>query len=292
MFKPCPNCGFLVALIAGREASQRCPRCGSALLADGELPEPVDDTPRRRHADAPRDEPAAPRADASGRIARPPLANEASGDEAFATHTIDPADEEPDAMHAVAAPAHVDAVAPAPATPFARDARPDGPSFARRREAAAREYRRRGPWAMALAALALLLGLQIVLAQRAELARDARWRPLVMQVCGVLGCDVPAWREPKAFRMLGHAVRPDRARAGVLHASTTVRNDARWAQRPPVVVLSLSDVDGRLLGARAVAPADYGRRGDALVPPGESLDIAFDVREPAGRVEAYDFQLQ
>ncbi|HZX81626.1 MAG TPA: DUF3426 domain-containing protein [Lysobacter sp.] len=292
MFKPCPNCGFLVALIAGRAASQRCPRCGSALLADGELPEPVDDAPRRRHADTPRDEPAAPRADASDRIARPPLADEARGDAAFATHTVDPADEEPDAIRAVAAPAHVDVEAVAPATPFARDAKPDGPSFARRRDTAARKHGRRWPWAVALPALALLLGLQIVLAQRVELARDARWRPLVAQVCGVLGCDVPAWREPKAFRMLSHAVRPDRARAGVLHASTTVRNDARWPQPPPTVVLSLSDVDGRLLGARAVTPADYGRRGDALVAPGHSIDIAFDVREPAGRVEAYDFQLQ
>jgi hypothetical protein len=86
-------------------------------------------------------------------------------------------------------------------------------------------------------------------------------------------------------------VRPDPARPGVLHVTATVRNDARWPQAPPVVVLSLSDVDGRVVAARAVAPRDYGHRA-ASVAAGDSVDIAFDVSEPAARVESFDFQLQ
>ena len=290
MFKPCPNCGFLVALIAGREASQRCPRCGSALLLDGEVLEPADDTPRRRRRDLPRDEaPASPAVEPRVEADPAPLA-------------LDAADTDDAASLAAATPMSQPSAGPSDidvrrdteiVEPEAqREPRHDGPSFARRRENVSREGGRRWPWALALLLLALLLALQLVLAQRVELARDARWRPVVLRVCTVLGCEVPAWHEPRAYRMLSHTVRPAPGRGGVLHASTTVRNDAHWPQPPPVVVLSLSDVDGRLLGARALAPAEYGRRIDALVPPGESIDIAFDVREPVGRVEAYDFQLQ
>ena len=289
MFKPCPNCGFLVALIAGREASQRCPRCGSALLLDGEVLEPADDTPRRRRRDLPRDDaPASPVVEPRIEAERAPVATDAYD----AYDAAPPVAATP--VSPLSAPSDIDA-GPATGIPepeAQREPKHDGPSFVRRRETTRREGGRRWPWAVALLLLALLLALQLVLAQRVELARDARWRPVVMRVCGVLGCEVPAWREPRAYRMLSHTVRPAPGRGGVLHASTTVRNDAVWPQPPPVVVLSLSDVDGRLLGARALAPADYGRRIDALVPPGESIDIAFDVREPAGRVEAYDFQLQ
>ena len=114
----------------------------------------------------------------------------------------------------------------------------------------------------------------------------------LLTLCGVLGCDVPAWREPHAFAMLARDVRPHPTRDGVLHVTTSLRNDAPWPQPLPVVMLSLSDVDGRVLAARAVAPADYGRRPSALVEPGDSVDIAFDVREPSPRVVSFDFQLR
>lgn len=166
------------------------------------------------------------------------------------------------------------------------------PSFAARRAARRARHGRRWPWAVVLPMLALLLGVQILLSQRVELARDARWRPLLTTACKVLRCEVPAWREPAAFTMLARNVRPDAARAGVLHVTTSLRNDAAWPQPLPVVVLSLSDVDGRVLAARAVAPAEYGRPQPALVAPGDSVDIAFDVREPSPRVVSFDFRLR
>jgi hypothetical protein len=154
-----------------------------------------------------------------------------------------------------------------------------------------RSGRRRWPWAIAVAALSLLLALQLLLAQREQLARDAAWRPTVMRACALLRCSVPAWHQPQAYAMLARGVRPSATRRGVLHVNATVRNDALWPQAPPVVVLSLADVDGRVVGARAVTPAEYGDRA-ATVAPGDSVDIAFDVREPAARVESFDFQLQ
>lgn len=321
MFKPCPNCGFLVALIAGREASQRCPRCGSALVTEAEaldlaaedararpgrdsgaaareaLPQVGDrgdmQTPRTPAPPANR-EPAriAPVADATGALHARPLeaATDAMGVDAdVAPTTTRDTDAVPDATPV----SETTASAPAPET-TQPDATPahDGPSFVRRGRGTARPAGRRWPWYAALAGLALLLAVQLLFAQRTELARDAGWRPLVVRACGLVGCDVPPWHAPREYAMLARGVRPDPARAGVLHVTATVRNDARWPQPPPTVVLSLSDIDGRLVGARSVAPPDYGRRVDALVAPGDSLDIAFDVREPAGHVESFDFQLQ
>ncbi|AXK72672.1 DUF3426 domain-containing protein [Lysobacter sp. TY2-98] len=322
MFMPCPNCGFLVALIAGREMSQRCPRCGSALLSEGDAMDVPPEAPRQQREAAPTEAPAQvesiaavpvdavpPQRDAL--IAAPPAVERAEPRPVAPTihnATIDATEDESDAAadsdidtgigtdlngtrddHL-----EVDASADDDADPTAAAAATrtshDGPSFVRRRTA--RPRGRRWPLVAIVATLAVVFGLQLLLAQRGALAADARWRPLVMQTCGVLRCEVPAWHEPEAYRMLTRNVRPNPARPGVLHVTATVRNDARWPQPAPVIVLSLSDLDGRLVGARAVAPREYGQRVAALVAPGDSLDVAFDVREPASRVESYDFQLQ
>jgi hypothetical protein len=288
MFKACPSCGFLVALIAGREASQRCPRCGSGLLDEAAVqPDDVDPVPARNPSERP----------------RPPLegtmpahAVEASDDapaRPAAAGAIQPADGGTDVGEASGA-AHAAAEAVGEPADAAAAHDPGTPSFATNRPLTRRSVpaSRRWPWAVALPALALLLALQLLLSQRMELAQDARWRPLLTRTCGLLGCDVPAWREPRAFAMLARNVRPDGARPGVLHVSTSLRNDARWAQPLPVVVLSLSDLDGRVLAARAVTPREYGRMPTLLVRPGDSIDIAFDVREPSPRVVSFDFQLR
>lgn len=166
------------------------------------------------------------------------------------------------------------------------------PSFARQ-QARARATTSRRPWGgIALAiALVLVLALQLLLAQRAELAADARWRPLLATLCGVAACEIPPWREPTALTMLNRNVLPVADRAGVLRVSAGFRNDARWAQPWPTLVLSLEDVDGRRVGQRAFSVGEYrkGAGPGELIAPGQSAAVQFEVREPAPNVVAFTF---
>ncbi|MGJ7903407.1 DUF3426 domain-containing protein [Lysobacter sp. 1R34A] len=169
------------------------------------------------------------------------------------------------------------------------------PSFVRSRaRAAAPAVRRHWSGPAAAIALGLLLALQLLLAQRDELAADARWRPVVGALCGALPCAIPAWREPAALTMLNRNVLPVADRAGVLRVSASFRNDARWAQPWPTLVLSLEDVDGRRVGQRAFFPEDYrkGYREGELIAPGQSAAVQFDVLEPAPRVVAFTFDFR
>nr|WP_175429114.1 DUF3426 domain-containing protein [Lysobacter enzymogenes] len=169
------------------------------------------------------------------------------------------------------------------------------PSFARQ-QARAQAPKPRAHWSgpAAIVALTLALALQLLLAQRAELAADARWRPLVSGLCGALGCTIPPWREPSALTMLNRNVLPVPERAGALRASAGFRNDARWPQPWPTLVLSLEDVDGRRVGQRAFAPGEYRRdhRPGELIAPGQSAAVQFEVLEPAPRVVAFTFDFR
>lgn len=178
---------------------------------------------------------------------------------------------------------------PAPASSKA------APSFARvRAPAAAASGQRRWLLPALIAGLSLLLALQWVLADRGQLAADARWRPLVAQLCGVLRCSLPPWREAGAFTLLDRDVRPHPSVPGALRVSATFRNDARWAQAWPEVVLTLSDVEGRAVGARAFAASEYlgTMPMQNEIASGQAATIRMDVLEPAPRIVAFAFDFR
>jgi len=250
MFVACPNCSFLVA--APKGASLRCPRCGSAI--DPRLAKPLAKPEAQVGATV-------PPADAT-------VAPMATADDKDNSATPTP---------------------PAEVVPPRRKRSSHAPSFARRHAPAPVRTTHWRSW-LVVAALAVVLFAQILLAQREELAANARWRPLISGVCGALRCQVPAWREPAAFTMLQRSVQPKPGARGVLHVSASFRNDARWEQPWPTVLLTLSDMDGRQVGLRAFTPAEYlGKRDQGHIAPGQSATIQLDVIEPPRQVVAFTF---
>ncbi|TDK22706.1 DUF3426 domain-containing protein [Luteimonas aestuarii] len=176
--------------------------------------------------------------------------------------------------------------------PAAPRSKASAPSFAASRHASAPATpRRRWVAPAAIGALSALLILQILLADRARLSMDASWRPLLATLCGALGCNLPPWREPAAFHLVARDVRAHPTQPGVLRATATLRNDARWPQAWPRVVLTLSDVEGRSIGMRDFAPDEYlgEMPTEATLSSGQSAMIRLDVREPAANVVAFSF---
>ncbi len=145
---------------------------------------------------------------------------------------------------------------------------------------------------VALVVLAVLLAGQLFVGERATLAARAQWRPLVAAACDVIRCSLPPWREPAAFVMLARDVIAVPERPGVLRVQASFRNDARWAQPWPALVLTLSDADNRTLGTRRFEPRDYlgDTPASSLLAPGQATQLAFDIVEPAPNVVAFDFR--
>ena len=163
------------------------------------------------------------------------------------------------------------------------------PSFAR--GTAPTLPRQRGEWALAIV-LGIALLAQLFVLERDRLAADARWRPAVLAACQLFRCSVAAWREPAAFSMLSRDVIAAPDRPGVLRVQASFRNDARWPQAWPALILTLSDADNRTLGTRRFLPADYlgSTPHAAQLVPGQATQLAFDIAEPAPNVVAFDFR--
>jgi hypothetical protein len=147
---------------------------------------------------------------------------------------------------------------------------------------------------IAVAVLGLGLVLQVLVADRARLAADPAWRPFVSSLCGALGCALPPWRQPEAFTMLSRDVRAMPGVAGALRVQATFRNDARWSQPWPVLLLALSDADGKVVGARALSADDYldPSINQSELAPGQSAQIVLQLREPDAAVVAFSFDFR
>ena len=271
MFINCPYCKALVATDPVTDlAPVRCPHCDSLL---------------RRDPDAPDDDDAQPPLDVAA-LLRTPIATE-TATSAVEAEDAAPAEailvRTPDAPPP-AAPAHV---TPAPATP------PRGlrrtPSFAHGPAANTGPRERWLP--IAIVVLCLALALQLLLADRARLAADARWRPLLETLCGALRCELPPWREPAAFTLVQRDIRQHPRLPGALRVTATFRNDARWAQPWPQLRLTLTDANGRAAGERSFRAEEYlgGPPGQPALASGETAAVAMDILEPASGIVGYDF---
>lgn len=210
-----------------------------------------------------------------------------------AAAVVDP--EIPPAGSETAEPAS-DATTPPPSPEPAPSRREKpAPSFARTRApVATANARRRWTLPSLIAGLSLLLALQWILADRARLAADAGWRPFVAQLCATLRCELPPWHEPSAFALLERDVRPNPDIPGALRVTATFRNDARWPQPWPQVVLTLSDVDGRAIGARAFDAGEYlgTKPTQNELSSGQTATIRMDILEPAPHVVAFAFDFR
>ncbi len=177
-------------------------------------------------------------------------------------------------------------------SPAARSFR-HAPSFVRGASTPRTVARERWLWAAATA-LTLALILQLLLADRARLAGNPHWRPVLNALCSALFCELPPWHEPAAFTLLQRDVRQHPGIPGALRVSATFRNDARWPQPWPQLRLTLSDVNGRPAGERTFNAIDYlgGPPGQLELASGERATIAMDIREPAARIVAYDFSFR
>ena len=147
----------------------------------------------------------------------------------------------------------------------------------------------RWPWALGCVALAALVCLQVLLADRARLAADPQWRPRLQTLCAALRCELPAWRQPQAFRVLAREIRPHPQRPGVLLLTATFRNDAAYAQAWPRLEVNLGDLDGQSLGLRRFAPREYlgAEPTSSRIEPGQAANASLAIVAPGKRALAF-----
>ncbi len=308
MFVNCPHCQSLVAVDAVTgTAPEHCPYCDGAMSVAMEEPDADVNTDLDTDVDTDLDTDLDTEAEADA-YAESDAVEVASVDSDVSTLEIlrdgaagiqapaDDGDQVSNVQPAADPQALDDTSAQAlQSAPAARKRRKkDPPSFAKRPAASeVHAHNARWPWPVA-ASLLLLLLLQLVVADRASLAAHPRWRVAITNVCNALRCEIPPWRETGAFTMLARDVHAHPGVADALRIRAAFRNDARWPQPWPQLVVTLSDASGRVTGSRTFTADEY--LGDVptqkLIATGQTAAVALEIREPAPNTVSFSFDFR
>jgi len=154
---------------------------------------------------------------------------------------------------------------------------------------------RRWPWLLACLLLTLLLGAQLAWDKRDELIRHPLAGHWLRSSCALLGCRLPLVAAPRQLRLLASNVQAHPSVAGALMISASVRNDATFAQPYPVVVVTLSDADGKRLAMRRLLPREYLDDATARqrgLPPGGNAVLLLEVEDPGNQAVAFEFDFE
>lgn len=156
---------------------------------------------------------------------------------------------------------------------------------------------RRGPpptvWALGVVfAMALFLG-QFVYFYRNELAQVPELRPHLVRLCAMARCNLipPAAGLVPELVQTRIAPHPRYANALRLRASFINRTERQLAL--PLMQVSITDNDGRLLARRTFTPREYleTRAEAATLAPNVLINTSLAVTNPDGKAAGYEVQL-
>jgi predicted Zn finger-like uncharacterized protein len=175
---------------------------------------------------------------------------------------------------------------PEPHTELDPDEPHEEPEFLR----ASREQSKRG-FSVVYGGGTLLLGalllLQLAVIFRTEITtRWPEWRPALVEVCGLFGCNV-GW--PTRAELLAVVGTELQAIPGtdVLELTAVIRNRANFKVALPAIEVTLTDTTNRTLARKVFAPVDYlvsagepsSRIDDGLGPSSDlTVRVAFEAR--------------
>ena len=138
--------------------------------------------------------------------------------------------------------------------------------------------RRPRRWAVAIAALALVLAVQGLwwFASPVAIALPGL-RPALEGACGLVGCEVALPQLPDQLFIEGSDLQLlDVARPQEVLLTAQIRNRAAVTQQLPAIELTLIDTANRVVGRRVLQPAEYleeGRRSQGGIAGNEEVSV-------------------
>ena len=153
------------------------------------------------------------------------------------------------------------------------------------------------PWLLSVllfVTLALIVGGMYVSREFQSMSKIAGMRPILEAGCVVFRCTVPPQVDLSALKAVQRNAYSHPEVDNALVLTMSIRNDAEFEQSLPVLVISLSDRNGRTVAKRDFIPKDYlegWELGDTIAP-GKRLDVTLEVKDPGNQATGFELQFR
>jgi predicted Zn finger-like uncharacterized protein len=145
-------------------------------------------------------------------------------------------------------------------------------------------------WTFLCLVAAAMFAAQYVYFNFEALAIKPSTRPWFEQACTQFGCRLPDIPDPSKLRVEELIVRKHATVEGALVVDAIVKNNARFPQPMPVLLLRFSNNANEVVASRQLKPMDY-LRGEARLlrrmPPDTPIRISLDIVDPGATAVNY-----
>lgn len=147
-------------------------------------------------------------------------------------------------------------------------------------------------WPSLSAAFSFILICQLLINNFSDLAIQPSYRSFYSIFCSIGVCKLPPLENISSIRASNLIIRPHPKRQGALIVDAIINNKAPFAQSFPNLLLSFSNVQGKVVASREFKPSEYlqGELQGMLTMPSQSpLHLSMELVDPGK--EALSYQL-
>ena len=134
--------------------------------------------------------------------------------------------------------------------------------------------------------------MQTIYYLRYQLVQDARFQQQVITLCRVLPCDAGLFASTRQIKLLERNVFTHPSSDNALMISVAFVNQASFSQRLPDMLVSLFDIQGKLIANRVFTPTEYLRdnNNQTTMNPQSPVRFLLEVVDPGTDALTYEFE--
>lgn len=136
----------------------------------------------------------------------------------------------------------------------------------------------------------LLLIVQVLIFRFDAWTQDPGMRSIYTTLCPVFGCDVPPLQALDQMESRNLTVRSHPELEGALMVDTVIVNNAEFSQAFPVIELTFTDIQGKVVAGRRFEPEEYlagELKGAKSIASRTPVRIKLEIRDPGKSAVSY-----
>jgi len=147
-------------------------------------------------------------------------------------------------------------------------------------------------WLVGILLLAAVGIAQAIYYQRYQLVENPRYQQQVINLCQVLPCAETAFSSTEQIRLLERNVFTHPVAKNALMVTGSFVNQAPFAQKLPELLISLFDVQGKLIANRLFAPSEYllDDKNRSVIKSDLPLQFRLEIVDPGTDALTYEFE--
>ena len=147
-------------------------------------------------------------------------------------------------------------------------------------------------WAVGSLTFMLMFLIQTVYFKHNDLAHISTIRPWIETFCGYLSCSLNLPSDVKQLELVSQDIRSHPKVKSALLVTTTIINNARFAQAYPGLQITFTDLNGQRVAMRRFAPNEYLPpdvvQADGM-PPNTPIQVELELMDPGSNAVNFEF---